>query len=144
RGRRGVREIREEKTAPSGRTAMTKAGKKRSGVERRALLGRAAAGGMALAAPVGAPAVRAQAKPIKLGYVSPQTGPLAAFPEADNFVLGQFRQAMASGISIGNQKRPVEVIVKDSQSNPNRVAEGSKELNVRDKVDPILAATRPE
>ena len=27
------------------------------------------------------------AKPLKLGYVSPQTGPLAAFAEADDFVI---------------------------------------------------------
>src|SRR5215468_4047710 len=125
-------------------TTMTKADKNRGGVDRRTLLRQAAAGGMALAAPVAAPAVRAQAKPIKLGYVSPQTGPLAAFAEADNFVLGQFRQAMASGMSIGNQKRPVEVIVKDSQSNPNRAAEVAKELIVRDKVDLMLVASTPE
>ena len=41
-------------------------------------------------------------KPIKLGYVSPQTGPLAAFAEADNFVLGQFREATKGGLKIGN------------------------------------------
>ena len=75
---------------------MTKASKNCSGVDRRTLLRQAAAGGVALAtAPLAAPAVRAQAKPIKIGYVSPQTGPLAAFAEADNFVLGQFRQATA-------------------------------------------------
>ena len=124
---------------------MSKTNKNCRGVDRRTLLRQAAAGGVALAAaPVAAPAVRAQAKPIKLGYVSPQTGPLAAFAEADNFVLGQFRQVMASGISIGNQKRPVEVIVKDSQSNPNRAAEVAKELIVRDKVDLMLVASTPE
>ena len=36
-----------------------------------------------------APAVRA-AKTIKLGYVSPQTGPLAAFAEANNFIISNF------------------------------------------------------
>ena len=124
---------------------MTKASRDCSGVDRRTLLRQAAAGGVALAAaPLAAPAVRAQAKPIKIGYVSPQTGPLAAFAEADNFVLGQFRQATASGMSIGNQNRPVEVIVKDSQSNPNRAAEVAKELIVRDKVDLMLVASTPE
>jgi branched-chain amino acid transport system substrate-binding protein len=124
---------------------MTKTSENRGGVDRRTLLRRAAAGGVALAAaPVAAPAVRAQAKPIKLGYVSPQTGPLAAFAAADNFVLGQFRQAMTSGMSIGNQRRPVEVVVKDSQSNSNRAAEVAKELIVRDKVDLMLVASTPE
>ena len=38
----------------------------------------------------------------------------------------------------------VEVIVKDSQSNPNRAAEVAKELIVRDEVNLILVASTPE
>ena len=98
---------------------MTKPSNSRSGIDRRSLLKYSVAGGAALATgTVYAPAVHAQAKPIKLGYVSPQTGPLAAFAEADNFVLGQFREAMKGGLKIGNATRPIEVSVKDSQSNP--------------------------
>jgi branched-chain amino acid transport system substrate-binding protein len=112
---------------------------------RRRFIGTSAATGATLAAgPVFAPAVHAQAKPIKLGYVSPQTGPLAAFAEADNFVLGQFREATKGGFKVGNATRPIEVIVKDSQSNPNRAAEVAKELIVRDKVDLMLVASTPE
>jgi branched-chain amino acid transport system substrate-binding protein len=112
---------------------------------RRGFLKTSAATGAALAAgPVFAPAVHAQAKPIKLGYVSPQTGPLAAFAEADNFVLGQFREAMKGGFKVGSTTRPIEVIVKDSQSNPNRAAEVAKELIVRDKIDLMLVASTPE
>src|SRR5437899_12016475 len=83
---------------------------------RRGFIKTTAAAGASLAAgPVVAPAVHAQAKPIKLGYVSPQTGPLAAFAEADNFVLGQFREAMKGGLKIGNATRPVEVTVRRSE-----------------------------
>jgi branched-chain amino acid transport system substrate-binding protein len=114
-------------------------------VSRRRFIGTSAATGVSLAAgPVFAPAVHAQAKPIKLGYVSPQTGPLAAFAEADNFVLGQFRAATKGGFKVGNATRPIEVIVKDSQSNPNRAAEVAKELIVRDKIDLMLVASTPE
>jgi branched-chain amino acid transport system substrate-binding protein len=124
---------------------MTKPSNGRSGIDRRSLLKYSVAGGAALATgTVYAPAVHAQAKPIKLGYVSPQTGPLAAFAEADNFVLGQFREAMKGGLKIGNATRPVEVSVRDSQSNPNRAAEVAKELIVRDKVDLMLVASTPE
>jgi branched-chain amino acid transport system substrate-binding protein len=124
---------------------MTKPSNGRSGIDRRSLLKYSVAGGAALATgTVCAPAVHAQAKPIKLGYVSPQTGPLAAFAEADNFVLGQFREAMKGGLKIGNATRPVEVSVRDSQSNPNRAAEVAKELIVRDKVDLMLVASTPE
>jgi Periplasmic binding protein len=124
---------------------MTKPSNSRNGIDRRSLLKYSVAGGAALATgTVYAPAVHAQAKPIKLGYVSPQTGPLAAFAEADNFVLGQFREAMKGGLKIGNATRPVEVSVRDSQSNPNRAAEVAKELIVRDKVDLMLVASTPE
>jgi branched-chain amino acid transport system substrate-binding protein len=104
----------------------------------------AAAGATFAAAPLAAPAVHAQARPIKLGYVSPQTGPLAPFAEADNFIIGGFRDSVKAGIRIGGATRPVEVIVKDSQSNPNRAAEVAKELIVRDKIDLMLVASTPE
>jgi len=124
---------------------MTKPSNSRPGIDRRTLLKYSVASGAALTTgSVYAPAVHAQAKAIKLGYVSPQTGPLAAFAEADNFVLGRFRDAMKGGLKVGNATRPVEVIVKDSQSNPNRAAEVAKELIVRDKVDLMLVASTPE
>jgi branched-chain amino acid transport system substrate-binding protein len=124
---------------------VTKRANKPRDLDRRQLIKYAFAGGAALTTgKVSAPAVHAQAKPIKLGYVSPQTGPLAAFAEADNFVLSQFREAMKGGLKIGNAARPLEVSVRDSQSNPNRAAEVAKELIVRDKVDLMLVASTPE
>ena len=86
----------------------------------------------------------AQARPIKLGYVSPQTGPLAAFAEADNFIIANFKEATKDGIKIGSATVPVEVVVKDSQSNPNRAAEVAKDLIVQDKIDLMLVASTPE
>ena len=80
----------------------------------------------------------AQGKMIKLGYVSPQTGPLAAFAEADKFVIDGFNQAVKSmGLAY-------EVVVKDSQSNPNRAAEVAKELIVQDEVHLVMVASTPE
>ena len=101
------------------------------------------AGSAALAAsPVFAPAVWA-AKTIKLGYVSPQTGPLAAFAEADNYIISSFLKTVKDGIKIGNSTYPVEVVVKDSQSNPNRAADVAKEL-INSKIDIMLVASTPE
>jgi branched-chain amino acid transport system substrate-binding protein len=80
----------------------------------------------------------AQGAKIKLGYVSPQTGPLAAFAEADKFIVDGFKTAAKSaGLDI-------EVIVKDSQSNPNRAAEVAKGLIVDDEVNIMLVASTPE
>jgi TAT (twin-arginine translocation) pathway signal sequence len=54
---------------------------KRKGVfTRRTFIKSSAAAGATLASPLLAPAVHAQAKPIKLGYVSPQTGPSPPSP----------------------------------------------------------------
>ena len=105
---------------------------------RRRFLKGVAAGGVATgAASLGFPAI-AQGAPIRLGYVSPQTGPLAAFAEADAWVIERFMAATkAAGVAY-------EVIVKDSQSNPNRAAEVARELIVDDEVQLMLVASTPE
>jgi branched-chain amino acid transport system substrate-binding protein len=115
----------------------------RRGINRRALIRYSAASGAALATRVCAPAI-AQAKTIKLGYVSPQTGPLAAFAEADNFIIANFKEAIKGGLRNGPATYTVDVVVRDSQSNPNRAAEVAKELIVRDKIDLMLVASTPE
>src|SRR5215468_5794990 len=115
----------------------------RPGIDRRTLIKYSAASSAALAAGVCAPAI-AQAKTIKLGYVSPQTGPLAAFAEADNFIIANFKEATKEGLRVGNATYRVDVVVRDSQSNPNRAAEVAKELIVRDKIDLMLVASTPE
>jgi branched-chain amino acid transport system substrate-binding protein len=81
---------------------------------------------------------------IKIGYVSPQTGPLAAFGEADQFVLDAVTELLADGIEINGTVHPVEIIVQDSQSDPNRAAEVASDLILRDEVDLILVASTPE
>jgi branched-chain amino acid transport system substrate-binding protein len=111
---------------------------------RRTFLKNTAALGTALAAgPLFAPPVHA-ARTIKLGYVSPQTGPLAPFGEADQFVIASFNDMMKDGLMIGGESYPIEVVVKDSQSDPNRAAEVAKELIVDDGVDIMLVASTPE
>src|SRR5882757_6286486 len=112
-------------------------------IDRRTLLKYSAATGAALSVGLKSPAI-AQTRAIKLGYVSPLTGPLAAFAEADNFIIANFKNAAKAGIKIGNATVPVEVVVKDSQSNPNRAAEVAKELIVDDEIDLMLVASTPE
>src|SRR3984885_14693361 len=113
-------------------------------VTRRKFVKASAATSAALAAgSVFAPAVQA-AKTLKIGYVSPQTGPLAAFAEADKFVISNFLEAVKAGVKVGSATYPVEVTVKDSQSNPNRAAEVAKELIVGNKIDLMLVASTPE
>ncbi len=105
---------------------------------RRDLLKTAAAtGALAATSSLAMPAI-AKGAAIKLGYVSPQTGPLAAFAEADKFILDGFlAKTKAAGLNY-------EIVVKDSQSNPNRAAEVAKELIVKDEVNLVLVASTPE
>jgi len=116
---------------------------RRHSIDRRTFLKYSATTGAVLSVGMKAPAI-AQTRPIKLGYVSPLTGPLAAFAEADNFILASFKEAAKGGLKIGNATVPVEVVVKDSQSNPNRAAEVAKDLIVQDKIDLMLVASTPE
>lgn len=107
-------------------------------ITRRTLLKNAAATGVLAGTSGLALPAYAQNGPIKLGYVSPQTGPLAAFAEADKFVIDSFMTATkAAGLNF-------EIIVKDSQSNPNRAAEVAKELIVNDEIHLMLVASTPE
>lgn len=103
---------------------------------RRTLLKTTAASGLTVAVGgLAAPAL-AQGAKIRLGYVSPQSGPLAAFSDADQFIIDGFLKSEAGA--------NFEVIVKDSQSNPNRAAEVAKELIIDDEIDMMLVASTPE
>jgi len=118
-----------------GRSAVAK-------VTRRKFVAGSAATGAALASSVFAPAVWA-AKTIKLGYVSPRTGPLAAFAEADDFIIANFLKAVTGGLKIGGASYPVEVTVKDSQSSASRAADVANDL-INAGIDVMLVASTPE
>ncbi|MDF3887396.1 ABC transporter substrate-binding protein [Cupriavidus basilensis] len=95
------------------------------------------------ASTVGVQSIRpasAAARTLKIGYVSPRTGPLAPFAETDGFILQRVRAAIANGISVAGNVHPVLIIEKDSQSNPNRAAEVTASLIKDDKVDLIVSA----
>ena len=86
----------------------------------------------------------AQDATFKIGFVSPQTGPIAGFGEADGYILEGINKAFAGGIDNNGKKIAVEIITKDSQSNPNRAAEVASELILQDKVNLIVASATPD
>jgi branched-chain amino acid transport system substrate-binding protein len=86
----------------------------------------------------------AQSKSIKIGHVSPRTGPLAGFGEADGFILDQVRGILAKGLESGGKTYPVEIVSKDSQSSGTRASEVTAELILRDKVDLIVGSATPD
>jgi branched-chain amino acid transport system substrate-binding protein len=81
---------------------------------------------------------------LKIGYVTPSTGPLAPFGEADTFIINGIKAAIGEGIEINGTTHPIEILVKDSQSDPNRAAEVAADLILNDEVDLMTVQATPE
>jgi branched-chain amino acid transport system substrate-binding protein len=109
--------------------------------QRRKLIKLMAASGVAAVAPSWMYQAGAAGRPIKIGMVSPQTGPIAAFGEADQFVIAGVKKALEKGIIVAGETHPVEIIYKDSQSNPNRASEVAAQLINNDRVDIMVASS---
>ncbi|WP_343650123.1 ABC transporter substrate-binding protein [Herbaspirillum sp.] len=105
---------------------------------RRKFLHYAGALGTAVAG-VSPAAIAASEKVIRIGYITPKTGPFAPFSEADDFILAQVRKAVEGGIDIGNTRYRVEILVRDDQSSPDRASNLAAELINKDNVDLMLA-----
>jgi branched-chain amino acid transport system substrate-binding protein len=86
----------------------------------------------------------AQSNTLRVGFVSPRSGPLALFGEGDGFVLDQVRKQLSGGVDVGGKRYNIEFIAKDTQSNPVRAAAMAKELINSDKVDFVLSTSTPE
>ena len=83
-------------------------------------------------------------KTVKIGLVAPITGPLAIFTEQLPWTIEQIKAFTNGQVDVGGTKHPLEIIVRDSQSNPNRAAEVAKGLILQDKVDLITTFATPE
>jgi len=81
---------------------------------------------------------------IRVGHVSPKTGALAGFAEADDYVLKAISEKFSQGLENNGKTYSVEIISRDSQSNPNRAAEVAADLILGEEVDIIVAASTPD
>ena len=81
---------------------------------------------------------------IKIGFVTPLTGPLALFGVADKWTVEQMKQTFKDGITVSGKKYSVEILIKDSQSNPNRAAEVASDLILKDKITLMVVSSTPE
>ncbi len=98
---------------------------------RRTVMAGAATAAMATALPKRS----AAGAKIKIGYVSPETGPLAPFGAADKFVIGALAAKLAA--------KGITVELRDSQSDPNRAATVANDL-INDGVSLMLVSSTPE
>jgi len=83
---------------------------------------------------------------ITIGFVTPLTGPLAGYASGDNFVLSTIKATpqYGSGFTIGGRNYKVNILVADSQSDPNLASEAARNLILNENVDMLLATSAPE
>jgi branched-chain amino acid transport system substrate-binding protein len=110
-------------------------------VSRRLLLGGAASVGLTLPWSL---ARAGSTNKIRVGFISPRSGPLAGFGEGDPFILGLVRKAFANGLTIGGTTYEVTIIDRDTQSDPARASQLAKDLINGSQIDLMLTTSTPE
>ena len=83
---------------------------------------------------------------IKIGYVNPTTGSLAGNGEGAQWVIDTMTQWVADqgGIEVDGEKKQIEVIMYDSESDSSKCAEMAQKLIEEDEVDMMSAIQTPE
>jgi ABC-type branched-subunit amino acid transport system substrate-binding protein len=81
---------------------------------------------------------------IKIGYIHPETGAYAGFSDGDPFMLSYVREHFADGIEVGDTTYQVEILDRDSGSDPAKAGELAQQLITQDGVDVLLATSTPE
>jgi branched-chain amino acid transport system substrate-binding protein len=85
-----------------------------------------------------------QSGSIKIGFVSPITGPAAGFGEPDSYAIGLAKNAFKNGLTVGGTNYSVEIVSRDGQSTPSVGASVAQDLIQNQKVDLMLATSTPE
>jgi len=81
---------------------------------------------------------------LRVGFISPRTGPLAGFGECDPYALQLARKALAKGLRVDGKHYKVEILDRDTQSNPTRASQLAKSLIDEAHVDLMLTTSTPE
>ena len=82
---------------------------------------------------------------LKIGFVTPLTGPLALFGVPDQYCVERTQEAIGEGlICADGKKHPVSIKTMDSTSDSNRAGQVAGDLINNDKCDLIVAASTPD
>lgn len=84
------------------------------------------------------------AQTLKVGFISPRTGPLGGFGECDPYIISLARKALARGFTSGGKTYAVEIVDRDTQSDPARAGQLAKELINSTAIDFMLTTSTPE
>jgi branched-chain amino acid transport system substrate-binding protein len=85
-----------------------------------------------------------QSGSIKIGFISPITGPAAGFGEPDGYAISLAKTAFKNGLTVGGTNYTVEIVSRDGQSTPSVGASMAQDLIQNQKVDLMLATSTPE
>lgn len=112
-------------------------------ISRRRLLQFSAA---SLAAPyvVSSRQAFAEGQTFKIGYVSPRSGALSGVSESDGYVIDAIRAVLSKPVKGAAGSFKVEIIDKDTQSDPNRAGDMASDLIFQNKVDLMLVGSTPD
>ena len=111
---------------------------------RRAVLAVTGLSGLALVAGSKGAFGAAADNVLRVGFVSPRTGALAGFGQTDGYVLDLARKALAGGLKVGDKTYDVQILDRDTQSDPSRASQLAKTLINSDGIDLMLAVSTPE
>ncbi len=81
---------------------------------------------------------------LNIGWVGPRSGPLGIFGEADAWLSDAMKAKFADGIEIGGKTYGVEIALIDTQSDPVRASQETKDLINGQNPDLIIASSTPE
>jgi len=84
---------------------------------------------------------RAAARTIKIGQITPETGPIAAFGQPSQWVADQVMKFVGDGIVVAGEKHPIQILNRDSQSDPNRASDVAADLINNANVDIMVASS---
>lgn len=122
-----------------------------NGIDRRTVLGWSVGGALGLALPgckkseTTGTGSGGDTREVVIGYVSPETGPLAAFAAADAFIVERAVKALdAKAILVDGKKARFQVKRVDSQSNPTKAGEAAQGLISGGHVDLMVVAHTPD
>ncbi len=81
---------------------------------------------------------------IKIGWVGPRSGPLGIFGEADTWLSETLKANFEGGVEIGGKTYGVEVILVDTQSDPVRASQETRDLINGQNPDVVISSSTPE
>jgi branched-chain amino acid transport system substrate-binding protein len=104
----------------------------------------ALAGAAALSPAFSTRVMASAADTITIGWIGPRSGPIGIFGEADAWLAEAFRANTAQGVDINGKTYGIEVVLADTQSDPIRASQETRDFINGEAPDLIITSSTPE